>query len=109
MKNLLALIGLIVVGFAATGWYCGWYTIGTEPGSNGHRKINVDVNTNEITNDLSKVKAKVGDIINNETKGTPMVPTLENKTDNSQSPGVHFGPNGAPVIVLPKLEIKTGS
>ena len=110
MRNLLALVGLVVVGFAGIGWYNGWYTIGSEPTSDGHRRINVDVNTKEIGEDLSKVKAKVGDLITtNENKGTPTIPTLEKKGDNSQTPGVHFGPNGSPVIVLPKLEIKTGS
>jgi len=108
MKNLLALVGLIVVGFAGFGWYCGWYTIGTEPASNGHRRISVDVNTKEIGEDLTKVKAKVGDIINNETNGPSTLPKREQKGD-SQTPGIHFGPDGAPVIVLPKLEIKTGS
>jgi hypothetical protein len=107
MKNMLALIGLIVVSFLGIGWYCEWYRIGAEPTSNGQRRFNVDVNTKEITEDLTKVKAKVGDFINNEAKGTP-TPPVENKSD-SQTPGVHVGPNGNPVIVLPKLSIPSGS
>ena len=108
MKNILALIGVVVVLFAGVGWYYGWYKIGAEPTESGHRKFNVDINTKEIAGDLNKVKEKVGDIITNETKGTPAVPAIEKK-DDGQSPGVHIGPNGNPVIVLPKLEIKTGN
>jgi hypothetical protein len=108
MKNMLALIGLVVVSFLGIGWYCEWYKVGAEPASNGQRRINVDLNTKEIAEDLTKVKAKVGEFVNNETKGTTPTLPVENRSD-SQSPGVHVGPNGNPVIVLPKLEIRTGN
>jgi hypothetical protein len=61
MKNLLALIGLVVVVAVGAGWYLGWYKIGTEPGSPG--TIDVDVNTNKIKQDLKKGRDAFGNLV----------------------------------------------
>ena len=109
MKNFLALVGLLVVAFAGIGWYCEWYKIGTVPSSDGHRKFTVDVNQKEIVNDVTGFKEKVSEVINSESKDAPKMPSVVERKSDSQSPGVQFGPNGNPVIVLPKLEIRTGN
>ena len=53
MKNLLALIGLVVVGVAAIGWYCGWYKLTISKGSEGQPEIKTTVNTEKVTEDSS--------------------------------------------------------
>lgn len=63
MKNILALVGLLVVGFAGTGWYLGWYKIGTEPAGSGHTKINADVDTEKIKQDLQNGAKKISDYV----------------------------------------------
>lgn len=105
MKNILALIGLAVVLVGGLGWYLGWYQLGTEPAASGHRKINVDVNTNKITDDLKKGTQRVGDLITPDGKGTQ---TPEKKVEG-QPTGLHINPDGSATFTLPKIEIKTGN
>ena len=103
MKNLLALIGLVVVGVGGLGWYLGWYQIGTEPASNGHRHIEVDVNTKKIAEDLKKGQKKVGEILHTDDgKGTTVTP---DKTTENPPVGLQFTNDGA-TIILPPLKIK---
>ena len=104
MKNILALIGLVVVLTAGLGWYLGWYKLGTEPGDSGHRVINVDVNTQKITDDLKKGGQKVGEIITPDKGSTP---AAERK--DGQPSGLHVREDGTTVITFPKLEIKGGN
>ena len=63
MRNLLALIGLIVVLFFGLGWYFQWYTFVLHPGEDGQRRIELNVNTNKIADDTQSGVAKVGEII----------------------------------------------
>ncbi|MBI3823884.1 MAG: hypothetical protein HY289_14540 [Planctomycetes bacterium] len=71
MRNILALIGAVVVLVAAGGWYLGWYKLSTEPGADGHINIKADVDKQKILDDEKKAQQKVGEIINNQTSGTP--------------------------------------
>lgn len=90
MKNLLALIGLVVVGGAGLGWHLGWYQIGSEPGESGHRKIEVDVNTQKVAEDLKKGRETVGTIVNN---------TVPEKKVEGQTASFSFDPD----VKLPPL------
>src|SRR4051794_4745740 len=74
MKNLLALVGLALIGFAGVGWYLDWYKFKTEATVDGHRKIDVDVNTPKISQDLKKGKEKVRDIIDKEVGSNTTTP-----------------------------------
>ena len=103
MKNLLALVGLVVVGVGGVGWYLGWYQIGSEPAPNGHRHIEVDVNAKKIADDLKKGEQKVSGILHtNDGKGTTVIPTPEKK--DIQPVGLQFTNDGA-TIILPPLNI----
>lgn len=53
MRNLLALLGLAVVTFAGLGWYLGWYHVAVSPGTDGNKKIELDVNTSKVQTDVS--------------------------------------------------------
>ena len=108
MKNLLALIGLAVVIVGGLGWYLGWYQLGTQQGVNGHRIITVDVDTKKAIENGKNGVQKVSSIISNETKGTsPVLPDA--KQVEGQTTGIQFDRDGGAVIVLPKIEIKTGN
>ena len=59
MRNLLALIGTVVVLFVGLGWYFKWYSFAVTPGTNGKQHISVEVDTNKITDDAKKVGTAV--------------------------------------------------
>jgi hypothetical protein len=112
MRNLLALIGAAVVLVAGAGWYLGWYSIGTEPGGNGHQKITVDVNTDQIKNNLKKGSEVVGDLLHHNSKGVDGQPTSWSivpagpvtPTTLPPPPPVRpleFNPDGSPKVIVP--------
>lgn len=59
MRNWLALIAAALLIFLGLGWYLDWYRLKTTPGDDGHRQINIDLNTNKITEDVNKGREKV--------------------------------------------------
>ncbi len=52
MRNFLAFIGLVVVGFAGAGYYFGWYNFALTPGKDGKQHISVDVDTKKAADDV---------------------------------------------------------
>lgn len=54
MRNLLALIGALVVGVGGLGWYLGWYKVHVAKAPDGNVRIETDV-------DLKKAGADVGE------------------------------------------------
>ncbi|MBA4188045.1 MAG: hypothetical protein C0467_08500 [Planctomycetaceae bacterium] len=60
MRNLLALVGLLVVGFACVGWYCGWYKLSVGKGQNGNLQIETEVQTKKVVEDSSSFFQKLG-------------------------------------------------
>jgi hypothetical protein len=71
MKNLLALLGALVVTFFAVGWYLDWYKIQSTTDSAGHREVNIDLNTKKINEDIRKGADKVEKVIEHkQTTGT---------------------------------------
>ena len=65
MRNMLALIGLIVVAFAGLGWYFGWYTFIVTPGSDGRVKFQGDLDTKKIVDDARKAGETVNNVVQN--------------------------------------------
>jgi hypothetical protein len=63
MKNLLALIGLVVVVFAGVGWYCGWYKLNLTKSPDGNLEIQTEVNTNKVADDSSAFFQKMGKMV----------------------------------------------
>jgi hypothetical protein len=89
MRNMLALLAAGAIAVAALGWYLGWYHLQTTPTADGHRQINVDVNTKKIVEDVNKEikqgSAKIDEVLH--SKG---------QSQGSTPPSVGTQP-GAPV------------
>jgi hypothetical protein len=69
MRNLLALVGLVVVGFAGAGWYLGWYKLGVDSRDPNHPTINVEVERDKIKQDLQKGAKSVSNAVQKEVQG----------------------------------------
>jgi hypothetical protein len=73
MRNLLALLGAVVLTVLVAGWYLGWYNISSTPSStSGHSKLEVDINSDKIGQDVKKGEQNVSDFI--EKKGAADAP-----------------------------------
>lgn len=70
MRNLLALVGLVIVLFFGIGWYRGWYTFEVEPGTDGKKKIELNVDTRKIESDVIRTKEGVENLRENRTPST---------------------------------------
>ncbi|MFO0822939.1 MAG: hypothetical protein U0792_07445 [Gemmataceae bacterium] len=60
MRNMLALVGLLVVGFGVIGWYCGWYKLHVSKNQQGNFEIETEVQTKKVLEDSSTFFQKVG-------------------------------------------------
>jgi hypothetical protein len=78
---MLALAALALIGFAAIGWVRGWYSVKTTPTASGGRNINIDVNSPKISEDLSRSKNKLRDLLT---------------SDKQKQEEDSFFPNGVP-------------
>jgi hypothetical protein len=54
MRNLLALVGALVVTVLGVGWYLDWFRVHRAPSEGGKSNYNVEFNTNKINGDLQK-------------------------------------------------------
>ena len=48
MRNLLALFGLLIIGFVGIGWYMGWYKLSVSKSSDGNLEIKTNVDTKKV-------------------------------------------------------------
>ncbi len=83
MRNLLALGALGLIVFFGLGWYLGWYKVQSVAGANGHRQVDIDINTNKIKADVNKGESKVHDWLNDRNAQNP-----QNSTSNPSLPSV---------------------
>jgi hypothetical protein len=63
MRNLLAFVGFVVVGFLGLGWYLGWYSIGAKTNTNGKLEFSGEVNVDKVKGDFGKGLSKTGQFI----------------------------------------------
>ena len=68
MRNILALIGLIVVVFVGAGWYFKWYQFVVTPSLDGKQHIQVEVDTKRIGEDAKKFGETVNSAVQNAQK-----------------------------------------
>jgi hypothetical protein len=101
MKNLLALIGLVVVLVAGLGWYLGWYKLSTDAGH-----VKVDLDTQEISKDLKKGRDAVGNIIDNNVQKV-QGQTTSRVIDVTLPPLAPPPPSSAPLQYNPDGSVKS--
>lgn len=65
MRNILALIGLVIVVFIAIGYVRGWYSFTVSSGTDGKTHIAVDVDKKKIREDGSSAADKAGEFVDN--------------------------------------------
>jgi hypothetical protein len=70
MRNLLALVGLLVVVVGAVGWYCGWFKLSVSKGTDGKPAITTTVDTQKVSDDSSAFFQKVGKLIEEKSQQT---------------------------------------
>ncbi|MCI0739431.1 MAG: hypothetical protein L0Y72_10335 [Gemmataceae bacterium] len=109
MRNLLALLGLSLVIFLGLGWYLGWYKIHSSPSADGHRQIQIDLNTPKIKQDLNSGREKLRDWLDfddpteNTNAGPGSSTSFRKDADGSYIfPGDKTPPSGAPQLPMPK-------
>lgn len=74
MKNLLTLLGLAVVVFAAAGWYLGWYRLSVSKNLDGTLRVQTDVDTAKAGTDLSRFGRKVEGYVENQVDKSHSAP-----------------------------------
>jgi hypothetical protein len=91
VRNLLSLIGLVIVVFLGLGWYLGWYQLGISTGESGNTQISFDVNTNKIKDDGRKGLSRAGEFVDSlkkepvEAKNEFVGPTLPSNWNSPSS------------------------
>ena len=80
MRNMLAFTAAVVLTVAGLGWYLGWYRIHSTPASAGHRNVNIDINTEKITDDIHRAEKKILDHANEHVQ--PAKDKADKRTDN---------------------------
>lgn len=68
MRNLLALFGLLIIGFVGIGWYMGWYKLSVSKSSDGNLEIKTNVDTKKVGADSSDALNKLGTVIGNQAE-----------------------------------------
>jgi hypothetical protein len=89
MRNLLALAGLASLIFLGLGWYLGWYKIQNAAAPDGHRHIQIDVDTNKVKSDVSKGESKLHDLLTDQPGASQQ---------NSSPPSSPSGTSGTTVL-----------
>lgn len=62
MRNLLALIGALVIGFGGLGWYFGWYKLNVTKTTDGTIRIETDVNGPKVVQDVGDGAKHLGSL-----------------------------------------------
>lgn len=93
MRNLLALIGAVVVGFAVVGWYLGWYQLGVTKSDDGNLRVETNLNTKKVVDDSGTAIKKAGELVGNQLDKT-------SKDGQQPTPGATPGPQDQKKVTL---------
>jgi len=111
MRNLFALVGILVIGLGCVGWYMGWYKVNVSKNNDGSLQIQTDVDTKKVSGDSSAFFQKVGQIVdekmqqNGQSGTTPPSTTPANTPGNTQ-PANNSSPENSsnfPSITIPTI------
>ena len=92
MKNLLAFLAALVLTVAGVGWYLGWFEVHNAPPHHGRHRVNIDIDTNKVGDDLEKGKAAIEDLVEKARKehegAATDKPGLPGREEEAESPPV---------------------
>jgi hypothetical protein len=91
MRNLLAFLAAAGLTVAGLGWYLDWYKIQSSPSAGGSRRIQIDINSNKITEDVQRGVEKGEEKLQN---------VLDKKRSANGSPSSDAGKT-APALAIP--------
>ncbi len=108
MRNLLALIGFVVVVFFAAGWYLDWYDIKRQPASEGgEMRLQVDVYPRKVLEDtqrgLERGQEIVSELRDKSAKATPTDATNDAGANNSPPAAMGFPLGLKPATPTPNV------
>ena len=97
MRNLFALIGAAVVLFSGLGWYLGWYTFALESAAGGKQRLQLDVDTDKLTDDVEQFGKTIGSAVQRakddpsksqpaDFVGPPLPPDMPNRRTTGTPP-----------------------
>jgi hypothetical protein len=103
MRNMLAVVGALVVAVVAVGWYQGWYDIVGRRGADGHRDYSIEVHPEKISSTVHKVESGVQNRV--EERGTqtaaPAAPAAPQAAPGRAHHRRHTEPEGDVIPSVP--------
>jgi hypothetical protein len=87
MRNLFALIGMLVVGLGGAGWYLGWYQLHVAKTPQGNLEIQTEVDTKKLTTDSGTFFQKVGKMVTEQSKQAPSSQPASTPVTTPAQPG----------------------
>jgi hypothetical protein len=97
MKNLLALVGLLVVGFGGVGWYMGWYTLKVDRSSAGELQVQTKVNTKQVAEDTGNWLQQAGKFLDTKVQKASEDAKVQTPCPVGTTPGPVTPPSGTAV------------
>jgi hypothetical protein len=71
MRNLLALLALVLLLVAGLGWYLDWFKVKSQPAEAGHHNVSIDIDKKKITQDIQKGEEKLHQMLENAKDKAP--------------------------------------
>lgn len=95
MRNLLALVGLAVVGFGGVGWYMGWYKVKIDRSAAGELQVETKVNTKQVSEDTGNWLQQAGKFLDAKVEqASKDAKTAQPGTTPGTTPGPVTAPAG---------------
>jgi hypothetical protein len=102
MRNILAVIGLLVIGFAGLGWYMGWYKLSVSRSTDGNLQITTNVDTQKVGNDSSEFFKNAATVVGSQVdKAAQEAKTSAPPSTPGATPGPVVPPSGTPIVPPP--------
>ncbi len=101
MRNLFALIGILILGVGGVGWYMGWYKVNVTKNTDGSLQIKTDVDTKKVEGDSSAFFQKVGQMVDEKVQSGGQNGTTPPATTPANTPGNTSGntpPTNSPYV-----------
>ncbi len=112
MRNLLALVGLLVLGVAGLGWYLGWYKLNVTRTTDGNLQINTTVDTKKAETDSAAFFKNASTVIGSQIEKSGQSAPPEGTPGATPGPGAQgstFNPLAPTAPATPPAPGNTGA